>query len=494
MKFLLYVLTKKRGSIAPMVAILLCCACLLCHAGAGVQQASALDQLPDLSLQPLAAGGRAWEQQLSALDQIQWITGPAKAGLGKIAEVNIPEGYKFADERSARSLLKRMKNPVPKDLVGILAPASGEWFAVLEFGDIGYVRDDDKDRLDAGAMLNAVRRTITRQNKEGSTSGQVPINSADWELRPVYDPSEHKLEWAIRIRTGDQAEVVINHAVRLFGRRGVLNVIAVQPHKSDLNLAPLREIAKGISFKAGECYRDYQQGDKLARSSLADLVINENGLDSNSESDAAQDESKAWWVRIGWGLLVFTGLVLAGIGLISVVLKRLWLKRMHGSLGAEKQSVESAATPQSLLANQVSQAQSVATAMADAPANNQGIAAPAAMTERNGETSKNRDRKRKKHYNFHEFYTHMIMELSRGDTVGFVPNNNGHSDEVKSSARSPLANGVTVPEAAKVLVTKVSNLVESHQRLIEQQRKFIEEQNKLIEEKSKLIDIESRVL
>jgi len=492
---LLYVHAKRREIVAPIAAILLCCACLLCHAGAGVQQASALDQIPDLSLQPLAVGGRAQEQQLPALDRIQWITGPAKASLGKVAEVNVPAGYKFADEGSARSLLERMKNPVPKDLVGILAPASGKWFAILEFGDIGYVRDDDKDRLDAGAMLNGVRRTITRQNKEGSKSGQVTIDSADWELRPVYDPSEHKLEWAIRIKTGGQAEVVINHAVRLFGRRGVLNVIAVQPYRPDLNLATLREIAKGLSFKAGEGYRDYQQGDKLARYGLADLVINENSLDSNSESGATQDESKAWWVRIGLGLLVFAGLVLAGIGLITVVLKRLWLKRIRSvSLVAEKQSIESTATPQPLLANQASQTQSVATATADAPENNQGMAVSRAMTGRNGETSKNRDRKRKKHSNFYEFYSHMIMELSSGDSVGFVPFRNGHSDEVKSSAPFPSANGVSVPDATKVLVTEASDLIESHQRLIEQQRKFIEEQNKLIEEKSKLIDIESRVL
>lgn len=507
LKSLLYLLANKRESIAPMVAILkretiapmvamlLCSACLPCHAGAGVQPVPALNLNPSLSLQPSAAGRRAWEQQPSASDPIQWLTGPTNASLGNVAEVNVPEGYKFADERGARSVLKQLKNPDPKDLVGILVPASGEWYAVLQFGDIGYFKDDEKGQLDARVVLNAFRGMVTRQNEKGSTSGQVPVSTnADWERSPVYDRSEHKLEWAVSFRTGDQAEVVVmNHTVCLLGRRGVLKVTAV-PHKSDLNMAPFREIVKGISFKAGECYSDYQQGDKLAPSSWADLVSNEDGLDSKSESATAQDESKAWWVRIGWGLLVFAGLVLAGIGLISAVLKRLWLKRIRGSLGAEKQSVESTATTQPLLANQISQAQSVTTVTADAPANNQDIAAPAAMTERNGETSKSRDRKRKKHYNFHEFYTHMIMELSRGDTVGFAPISNGHSDEVKSSAPGPLANGVKVPEAAKALVTEASNLIDSHQRFIEQQRRFIEEQNKLIEEKSKLIDIESRML
>ena len=94
-------------------------------------------------------------QQLSLLSgsanqaQITWTSGPADASLGTLADIKIPKGYRFTDATGAGALLGKMNNPVPQGLVGILAPESGQWWVVLEYKDIGYLKDADKSKIDA---------------------------------------------------------------------------------------------------------------------------------------------------------------------------------------------------------------------------------------------------------------------------------------------------------------------------------------------------------
>ena len=96
-----------------------------------------------------------WGDQLSLApvmpSQNVWrIIGPSKASLGTIADIDVPQGYRLADEMGARILLERMKNPVPDGLIGILAPESGKWWAILTYTDIGYVKNADKEQHRSG--------------------------------------------------------------------------------------------------------------------------------------------------------------------------------------------------------------------------------------------------------------------------------------------------------------------------------------------------------
>jgi len=50
-----------------------------------------------------------------------------------------------------------MGNPTNGRELGFLAPTNMDWFVVFEFDSIGFVKDDDKDKLDAEAMLKAIK-------------------------------------------------------------------------------------------------------------------------------------------------------------------------------------------------------------------------------------------------------------------------------------------------------------------------------------------------
>ena len=186
-------------------------------------------------------------------EPVDWVSGPAKASLSAFAEIEIPKGYRFTDANGARALLERMKNPVPKNLVGILARHSGSSWVILEFSEVGYVKAEDVDQLDAAGILKAMWSRIERQNEERARSGLMPIALLDWELKPSYDPTEHALEWAVRAES--QSGTVVNHTVLLLGRRGALNAIAVRPYHGSSDLTQLKQLMKGVLVQRSRALR-----------------------------------------------------------------------------------------------------------------------------------------------------------------------------------------------------------------------------------------------
>ena len=243
----------------------------------------------------------------SSSDQVQWTSGPADASLGSLADIKIPKGYRFTDATGATLLLGRMNNPVPKGLVGILAPESGQWWAVLEYRDIGYLKDAAKTGIDAKAILKGISDRAQRQNEIRRIHNLPLIGSVDWALAPAFDANTHILEWAVLAKV--QSGQVVNHTMRLLGRQGLLDATVVEPYEAQaaLDLVSLKELMKNISFKAGQRYTDYQAGDKLSQLGLADLIEG----DEDSATDQADDVSPTVKSAGVWGRYVFAG-VLAG--------------------------------------------------------------------------------------------------------------------------------------------------------------------------------------
>src|SRR5215831_3263945 len=123
--------------------------------------------------------------------QVSWTSGPADASLGSLADIKIPKGYRFTDATGAGVLLAKMNNPVPEGLVGILAPESGEWWVVLTYKDVGYVKGVDKDQIVPAAILKTISDRAQSQNESRRLHGLSSITSVDWSLSPTYDAKTH---------------------------------------------------------------------------------------------------------------------------------------------------------------------------------------------------------------------------------------------------------------------------------------------------------------
>ena len=160
-----------------------------------------------------------------AKSNLNVLSGPAKAQLGSIAQVELPAGYVFLDGKSTRALMKAAGEPTSGQELGFLRPTNAHWSVLFEFSDIGYVKDDEKDKLNADKLLDSFKSGTAEANKERVRAGNSPLEIVGWEVPPRYDATTHNLEWAVRATSEGRA--ILNYNTRLLGRKGVMEVVLI---------------------------------------------------------------------------------------------------------------------------------------------------------------------------------------------------------------------------------------------------------------------------
>ena len=212
------------------------------------------------------------EREPSPLDKVRWQRGPGIGELGDIAEVQIPEGYVFADANDTRILMEVMQNPISNTELGFIGKAGSDWFLVFEFNKTGYIKDDEKNSLDTDAMLESIKKGNENANRERAKRGWAPLNIVGWEQPPRYNPSTHNLEWALKAES--EGSPVINWNTRLLGRKGVMKVTLVAgPDILAQTLPYYQNLLSGFDYKSGNKYSEFRQGDKIAKYGLSALVV-----------------------------------------------------------------------------------------------------------------------------------------------------------------------------------------------------------------------------
>lgn len=206
---------------------------------------------------------------------IEWQTGPGVGRLGNIAQIQIPEGYHFAGREGVKRFLELTENPTSGDELGVIVPPGNDdgpqWFVVFTFSGIGYVRDDEKNELDADAILKTLKTGTERANRERAKRGWTSMHIIGWEQPPRYDAITHNLTWAIR--GGDQQADVVNYSVRLLGRRGVMHAdLVLSPEQLEATIPEFDGILAGFDFVEGNRYAEFVKGDKIAEYGLTALI------------------------------------------------------------------------------------------------------------------------------------------------------------------------------------------------------------------------------
>lgn len=203
--------------------------------------------------------------------EIQWVHGPTNAALKSVAQINLPAGFQFANDADTRKFLKATGQPSSGNEMGMLLPSDKDWIVFFEYSDEGYVKDDEKDKLDAGKILESIKTGNEYANEERKKMGVPLITVVGWEKPPFYNPETHNLEWAIRGES--EGEPIVNYNTRILGRGGIMSVVLVcDPKELNTTLPKFKELLTGYSYKQGQRYAEYKQGDKLAKYGLAALV------------------------------------------------------------------------------------------------------------------------------------------------------------------------------------------------------------------------------
>jgi uncharacterized membrane-anchored protein len=203
---------------------------------------------------------------------IAWEKGPMTGNLGSIAEIQVPEGFLFTDKKGAQKLLELTHNQTSGSEVGAIVPAGEEsYFLIFEFDDVGYIKDDDKDKIDADGLLKGMTEGTEEANEYRKEQGWPELHVVGWETPPFYDPATHNLTWAVRIRSprGDS----INYSTRILGRHGAMKVdLVVSPNEYQQVIPAYNSLISGYNFSSGNKYAEFVKGDKLAGYGLTALI------------------------------------------------------------------------------------------------------------------------------------------------------------------------------------------------------------------------------
>lgn len=206
------------------------------------------------------------------LESIEWKKEGAGA-LGNIATIEVPAGYGFTGSAGTIKLMEAYGNLTNGTELGYISPVNMEWFAVFEFEDVGYVKDDEKDNLDPDKILEQLKEGQEAANTELSKRGRSTLSVVGWHTPPFYNKETNNLEWAIRLRSSDGSEI-LNYKTKLLGRRGVMDVVLVCSEEQMKTLIPeYQKLLKGFSFKKEESYAAFTKGDKIAEYGLTGLIL-----------------------------------------------------------------------------------------------------------------------------------------------------------------------------------------------------------------------------
>lgn len=203
--------------------------------------------------------------------QIGLKNGPFAGEMG-VATIQVPEGFVFTDGAGAKKWAELTTNPISGKEIGLMGPSDGAWLVLFEFDDVGYVKDDEKDDLDADELLASIKEGTAAFNEERTKAGVPPLNILGWEQPPKYNDQAKALEWCVRAESG--GEPSINFNTRILGRRGVVSVTLMFGGEVQLAdvLPGFRQLLAGFAFQQGETYAEYRDGDKVAEYGLAALV------------------------------------------------------------------------------------------------------------------------------------------------------------------------------------------------------------------------------
>jgi uncharacterized membrane-anchored protein len=250
--------------------------------------------------------------------------GPATVALGKAAELKLPAGHHFIGPESLNRYYELTQNSRNGSEVGVvLAPDYSLYF---DFDEIGYVKDEDKDKLDADKLMKTMTEGQVAANEARRERGWDEMRLTGWATKPYYDEKTNNLKWAINITSSQDGykQVFVNESIRLLGRAGVMNVTLATATENfkQAEVEADKLLAGNFGYVSGQKYSEFKSGDKIAAYGLSALVLGGAG---------AMAAKMGLFAKLGvyfgkfWKAIVF-GLIALGAGI-----KRVWGRVVGGN-------------------------------------------------------------------------------------------------------------------------------------------------------------------
>ncbi|WP_212004565.1 DUF2167 domain-containing protein [Chitinophaga sp. HK235] len=241
-----------------------------------------------LKAAPVRDSAEIYQQQMDKLvDSIRkaqkYETGLIQLPGGR-AEIKIPAGFKFLNKEQSKFVLTRLwGNPESSaaNALGMIFPEKSDPFTdssyafVVEYEDVGYVKDDDAEKIDYNEMLKNLQKDEKEENEQRLKEGYPGIHLVGWAQTPYYDKKNKVLHWAKEIHFGDQDGTnTLNYQIRILGRHGILSLNAVCTMRElPLVKADIDKVLHMATFTEGNTYFDFDPKiDNVAAWTIGGLV------------------------------------------------------------------------------------------------------------------------------------------------------------------------------------------------------------------------------
>ncbi len=217
----------------------------------------------------------------SIKQSFKWQTGKIALSGGN-ASMQIPEGLRYLDATQSEFVLTQLwGNPPGRGSLGMLfptdqSPVDADCFAFnISFDDMGFVKDDDADKIDYSELLTGMQKEIREGSVERVKEGYGAIDLVGWAAAPYYDKDKKVLHWAKELKFGDgSGGNTLNYDVRVLGRKGVLSLNAIGDMDALEKVKPIiPSVIGSISFDEGHRYADFDSKiDNVAAWTIGGLV------------------------------------------------------------------------------------------------------------------------------------------------------------------------------------------------------------------------------
>lgn len=192
--------------------------------------------------------------------------------VGNIAQIKVQKDQVYLNGANASQLMVDYGN-LPSSYSGAIVALDESYVITFNFENSGYVKDDEKEDLDADELLEAFKESDGPSNEARREAGLDTLTTTGWAFKPKYNESTNNLEWAIIFKDSSGGETV-NHEIKLLGRKGVMNATLLCDPSQLESLRPmLDETLAGFEYTDGNKYSQFEEGDKIADYGLMGLML-----------------------------------------------------------------------------------------------------------------------------------------------------------------------------------------------------------------------------
>ncbi|MGG0670701.1 DUF2167 domain-containing protein [Lederbergia citrisecunda] len=216
----------------------------------------------------------------SAESEYNWIEGGVSVDLGTVASIELDPEFIFLDAEDTKQMSLDYGDPVSGFEVGSIFPMDDNqtWAVFFDYEETGHIKDDEKEKINAKALLKSYKDGAEEVNKERQPGDRYYVTG--WDIEPFYDEKTNNLTWSLLLED-ENKETFLNYNTRILTREGNISVILVtDPNNREIDKQILDEkILSMLNVKDGNKYSDFDKStDKEAGFGLSTLILGGAGL------------------------------------------------------------------------------------------------------------------------------------------------------------------------------------------------------------------------